>query len=340
MKQIKFNSFGPPFAVAACVDIPDLGEPAPWEVIVDVEVFPINVADIAILSGDYGNLPQLPASLGMEGVGTISNCGSRVMDLAVGDRVVILANNNWTEQRKVAISAVQKVSKDADLTQISLLKVNPATAYMLLNNFVTLEPEDWVIQSAPLSSVGQCVIQLAKAQGVKTVNIIHRPELRDEVKKRGGDVVIEDGTDLGERVRAAIGLEPIRIAFDAVAGEGVQRLADCLCDGGQVINYGILSGEPCVMAAEQTVFRGISLKGFWLSKILNRISKVERNNLFETLGSLIEYGELKIDIDSYYPISDIKSALHRAIERKKNGKVMVYTKYAPDQIKHTSLKAS
>lgn len=333
MKHIQFNSFGPPFAVASCVNAPDLGDPSPWEVIVDVEVFPINVADIAILAGDYGTLPQLPSTIGMEAVGTISECGEAIEELDVGDRVVILANNNWAERRKVAISAVQKVPKDVDLAQMSLLKVNPATAYMLLNDFVELEPGDWVIQSAPLSSVGQCIIQLAHAQGFKTVNVIHRPEIKAAVSELGGDVVLEDGPNLGARARAAIGLDPIRLALDAVAGPGVERLADCLCDGGQVVNYGILSGESCVLAAEQTVFRGISLKGFWLSKILNRIPRHKRSALFDILSNLVADQKLHIDVDSYYPITDIKAALQRAMERGRQGKVLVYTKFAPDHIK-------
>jgi mitochondrial enoyl-[acyl-carrier protein] reductase / trans-2-enoyl-CoA reductase len=340
MKQVKFNAFGPPFAVAACLEGPDVGDPSSWEVIVNVELFPINVADLAMLAGDYGTLPQLPATIGMEAVGTVAQCGEAVQGLEVGDRVVILANNNWSERRKVALTAVHKVPRDIDIAQLSLLKVNPATAYMLLNHFVKLEPGDWVVQSAPLSGVGQSILQLAKAQGIKTINVIHRPELKDQVLELGGDVVIEDSADLGERVRAATGLNSIRLALDAVAGPGIQRLADCLSDGAQIINYGMLSGESCVLAPEQTIFRGITLKGFWLSKLLNRMSNKERNELFGKLSHLIADQQLKIEIDSYYPLTDIRSALQRATERGRQGKVLVYTKFAPDHIKKQKLTAA
>ncbi len=333
MKQVKFNTFGPPFAVASCVDGADVGDPSPWEVIVNVEVFPINVADLAMLAGDYGTLPQLPASIGMEAVGTVSQCGDAVQALEEGDRVVILANNNWAERRKVTLNAVQKVPKDIDVAQLSLLKVNPTTAYMLLNDFVALEPGDWIIQSAPLSSVGQSVLQLAQSRGIKTVNVIHRPELKERVMERGGDVVMEDGPDLSQRVQALIGLAPISLALDAVAGPGTQHLADCLSDGGRIINYGMLSGESCVLAPEHIIFRGISLEGFWLSKIVNRMSHQDRNDLFGQLTQLIANQKLNIEIDSYYPMSDLKSAIQRAMERGRQGKVLVYTKFAPDHIK-------
>lgn len=346
MKQVKFNAFGPPFAVARCQEAPDVGDPSPWEVIVNVEAFPINVADLAMLAGDYGTLPRLPATIGMEAVGTVAECGEAVKGVNVGDRVVILANNNWAERRKVTLNAVQKVPKDLDVAQLALLKVNPATAYLLLHNVVELKPGDWIIQSAPLSSVGQCVLQLAQAKGIKTVNVVHRPELKDEVLQRGGNIVIEDspdfaagsGPDLAEQVRAALGLDPICLALDAVAGAGIQRLADCLADGGRIVSYGMLSGEPCQIAPEQLIFRGLSLQGFWLSKLVNRMSHQDRHDLFGTLSELMAQQQLRLDIDSYYPLSDIQAAIQRAMDRGRNGKVMVYTKYAPDDIKQRKSK--
>lgn len=326
MKQIQFTTFGQPSAVARCVDVPDVGSPSAWEVVVDIEAFPINVADLAMLSGRYGTLPKLPASIGMEAVGRVAEFGSAVQDLAVGDRVVLLGNNNWAERRKVPISTVHKVSASGDVAQFSLLKVNPASAYLLLKNFLSLESGDWIIQTAPLSSVGQCIIQLAKKWGIQTINVIHRADIAADVQALGGDIVVEDTDDLAQRVRSAVGPEPIRLALDAVAGPGIQRLAECLTEEGQIINYGMLSGENCVLSSDQTIFRGISLKGFWLSKILNRISRSDRTTLFDTLSSLVIDGDLKIDIDSCFSLTDINQALKRAEQRGRKGKVVVFVK--------------
>ncbi|KPQ33553.1 MAG: Zn-dependent oxidoreductase [Phormidesmis priestleyi Ana] len=332
MKQIQFSSFGRPCSVARCIDVPDIEKPSAWEVVVDIEMFPINIADLAILSGDYGTLPTPPATVGLEAVGRVAEYGTAIKDLSVGDRVLLLANDNWSERRKVSRSAIYKFSSDIDLSQSALLKVNPATAHLLLKNFATWEPGDWLIHSAPLSSVGQCIIQLAKAQGIKTVNVVHRQGMKDEILKRGGDVVVEDGPDLKERVRAAIGLEPIRLGLDAVAGPGIQHLAECLSDGGQIVNYGMLSGESCSLSPNQTIFHNISLKGFWLSKILNRLPQNERTALFDTLSYLVAQDQLKMDIDSYFSITDITSALQRAEQRGRQGKVLVYTQFAPEDI--------
>lgn len=323
MKQIQFQSFGQPSLVARCVEVPDVGSPSAWEVVVEIEAFPINVADLAMLSGNYGTLPKLPATIGMEAVGKVIECGTAVKTLSIGDRVVLLGNNNWAERRKVPLGAVHRVDTDGDATQYAMLKVNPATAYLLLTNFINLEPGDWIIQTAPLSSVGQCIIQIAQARGLKTINVVHRADIKAEIIDRGGDIVLVDDPDLADRVRAAIGHDPLQLALDAVAGSGVQRLAECLSEGGQIINYGMLSNESCAISAEQTIFRGISLKGFWLSKILNRMSQAERTDLFDTLSHLMTSGKLKIDVDGCFPIADIHQALRRAEARGRNGKVIV-----------------
>lgn len=323
MKQIQFDTFGPPSLVAKCVEVADVGAPSAWEVVVDIVAFPINVADLAMLAGRYGTLPKLPSTIGMEASGIVAEVGSAVKDLQPGDRVVVLGNNNWAERRKLAVGAVHKVPNDSDMHQMSMLKVNPTTAQVLLTDYVELSAGDWVLQSAPLSSVGRCVIQLAKAKGLKTINVVRRIETAPEVIALGGNHVVEDGPDLAQRIRALVRHDPIKLALDAVAGSGVQRLAECLSEGGKIVNYGMLSNEPCLLDPEQTIFRGISLHGFWLSKLLNRLSLVERKTLFDSMAQMIATGQLNIAVDSCFGIRDISAAIQRAEQSGRGGKVLI-----------------
>ena len=323
MKEIRFASFGQPSLVAKSVEVPDVGPPSAWEVVVDVEAFPINPADLAMLSGRYGKLPKLPSTIGMEAVGRVALRGTAVKDLEIGDRVVILANNNWAERRKVPAATVHKVPADGAVAQYAMLKVNPATAYMLLNRFQKLSEKEWIVQTAPLSSVGRCVVQIAKTMKVRTINVVKRAETKPNVLELGGDVAIEDGPDLAQRVRAAIGQRPPRLALDAIAGPGVQRLAECLGEGGQIVNYGMLSAENCSLSPEQCIFRGVSLVGFWLSSVLNRLTLPERTSLYSAISDMVVSGTLNMAIDSQFPFSEITEALRRAEQSGRSGKVIV-----------------
>jgi NADPH:quinone reductase-like Zn-dependent oxidoreductase len=246
-----------------------------------------------------------------------------VKEIQVGDRVVLLANDNWAQRRKVPLAAVHKVPVDADVQQMAMLKVNPATATMLLDQFVALETSDWIIQNAPLSSVGECVTQLAKIKGIRTVNIVRRPESIARVLELGGDVALEDGPDLAARVEKATRNAPIKLSLDAVAGPGIQRMAECLTEGGKIVNYGMLSGEACRLEPDQTIFRGITLVGFWLSRMLNRLSLHERRTLFDSLAQWMMEGKLKIDVDTEYPFSRVIEAIHHAEQPRRNGKIIV-----------------
>ncbi|HEX6141516.1 MAG TPA: zinc-dependent alcohol dehydrogenase family protein [Geminicoccaceae bacterium] len=322
MKQVQFRAFGTPHEVADCVEVEDVGAPGADEVVVEVEAFPINPADLLTISGGYAVRPQLPATLGAESVGRIAARGSRVSGLEVGDRVIVLARDNWTQKRRVPASAVLKV-EGGDVLQLAMLKVNPATALLMLRNYVDLQPGDWVIQDAANSGVGVNLIKLARADGFRTVNVVRRPELVGPLEAEGADVVVVDGDDLAERVRTANRDQPIRLAIDAVGGTAITRLGDCLAEGGTIVNYGLLSGEPCQIRADQTIFKGLTLTGFWLAKALTTMPRPALEDLYADLGRRVASGELRVAVEATYGIEDIKAALEHAARAGRSGKVLV-----------------
>ena len=90
-----------------------------------------------------------------------------------------------------------------------MLKVNPITAWRMLHDFVSLQPGDWLIQNAANSGAGQCVIQVARELGYKTVNVVRRAELVDELRSLGGDVVVVNGENVRDEVSAATQSGPL-----------------------------------------------------------------------------------------------------------------------------------
>jgi NADPH:quinone reductase-like Zn-dependent oxidoreductase len=323
MKQVQFAAFGVPHEVAGCVDVPDVGAPDADEVVIEVEAFPINPADLLTITGGYAVRPQLPATLGAEGVGRIAAAGSNVQHLAAGDRVINLGRDNWCQRRRVPAAQALKVPAEADVLQLAMLKVNPATALLMLRSYVDLQPGDWVIQDAANSGVGTNLIKLAKADGIRTANVVRRELLVRPLQGIGADVVVVDGDDLAERVQRATGGASIRLAIDAIGGAMVLRLADCLAEGGTVVNYGLLSGQPCQLGAHHTIFKGITLTGFWLQKALTSMARPELEALYADLAARIAEGTLHVEVEATYPIEEIKAALAHAEREGRSGKVLV-----------------
>jgi mitochondrial enoyl-[acyl-carrier protein] reductase / trans-2-enoyl-CoA reductase len=323
LKQIRFDAFGPPSHAARCCEVPAPGEPSAWEVLVDVEACAINPADLARLAGRYGELPKLPATLGLEAVGRVVACGASVTDLAVGHRVILISNDNWCQQRRLAASQVFKVDASLDVLQLAALKVGACTALELVRRQIALERGAWIVQTAPLSGVGRAVMQIARHDGLRTLNIVRRPDAVDEVKAAGGDAAVVDGPDLVRAAKDVMGRAPAMLALDAVGGDGVARLAPLLERGGTIVNYGMLSGQPIALNGDDVIFGGITLKGFWLTQRLARMTHVQRNTLIGEAVELLRLGVLRADVSATYTLDAIGSALRHADEPGRRGKVFL-----------------
>ena len=189
---------------------------------------------------------------------------------------------------------------------------------------VDLVDGDWVIQDAANSGVGRHVIRLARARGLHSVNIVRRESLVDELKAHGADVVVVDGDHLAERVREEAGAEaPIRLGIDAVGGTPCQRLASCLSDGGMVVNYGFLSGEPCMITPHQAIIHDITLKGFWLMRKMQGLSREEIGALYAEMAAAFMDGTLEVPVEGSYGLADAKAALAHAWKSGRDGKVVL-----------------
>ena len=325
MLAAQVSAFGRPETVIEVVEQADPGEPGPDEVVVDTEFVPINPADVLNLEGKYGAAPPaLPMTPGAEGVGRIAKAGSAVRHVKPGDRVLLPGPGCWRERIKAPGKAVFALPGDADSKQLAMLRVNPPTAYLMLHRIVAPKPGQWVIQNAANSGVGHCLIRLARLAGVKTVNVVRREELIAPLRAYGGDVVLVDGPDLDARVRAAIGeAAALPLAIDAVGGSGTQRLARCLSDGGTVVNYGLLSGEPCMVDGRETVFRDVRLQGFWLRKWYVDTPPAQIADLYRELTAKVADGTLAVEVEAVYPIRKIKEAVAHAARGGRSGKILV-----------------
>jgi trans-2-enoyl-CoA reductase len=135
--------------------------------------------------------------------------------------------------------------------------------------------------------------------------------------------VLVDGPDLDARARAATGGAPLPLAIDAVGGSGTQRLARCVDDKGVVVNYGLLSGEPCAIDGRETVFRDVTLRGFWLRRWFTETPPAEIGKLYARLAALVEEGTLKVEVEQVYPLAKIKDAVAHAAREGRAGKILL-----------------
>lgn len=323
MKQVLIESYGTPWEVARCADVPDVGAPAADEVVFDVLAFPINPADMGFCRGTYRLKPPLPATPGAECVGRVTAVGAQVKHVKPGDLVINLQRENWAQKRKVKGDDAIPLPAGIDLKQAAMVRINPPTAALMLSDFVELKGGDWVIQNVANSAVGRLLIVLAHQRGLRTVNVVRRPELADELKQLGADLVVVDGDDLAARVARETGEAPIKLGVEAIGGKATGRLCDCVASDATVVHYGSMSGQNPEVSRNNFTYRGVKLTGFMLGRFLARRSAQKIRDIYADLAGQVMAGKLFAPVDTIYPIDKIKDALAHADKGGRNGKILV-----------------
>ncbi len=323
MRRLQLIAHGKPLEVTELntVSQPTLG---PEDVLISMEAAPLNPSDFLLVRGIYGVRPAFPFSLGSEGVGRVTQTGSKVDAALQGKRVVILPTyeqGTWADQVVVPVRNVVPVSDKADPLQLAMIGINPATAYLLLSRYVSLMPGDWIGQTAANSAMGQYIIALAKLAGVKTLNVVRRKEAAEQVRQLGGDRVILQGDNLNKDVEQALGGKRLSLVLDTVGGTPVGELAKSLKTGGSIVSYALESGQFPALSPE-FLFRGLSLHGFWLINWIRNAPRTEIQEIYQKLGDLVADGSLSAAVEHVYPLEQYKEAFEQSLKSNRSGKIL------------------
>ena len=304
-------------------------ESRPWptpvagEAVVKMRAAPINPADLNHIEGKYPIRAELPATPGFEGAGVVVDIGANVTNIGPS-ALVILPHNVGTWRDAVAVKADELVVVPAGIEPVyaAMLKINPMTAWRLLHDYVDLEKGDWLIQNAANSAAGRAVVQIAHELGYKTVNVVRRAELIDELHAEGGDVVLVDGENLREEMKAATSGAPIRLGLNAVGGDSALRLANCLAPESTLVTYGAMSLQPLKIPNGLLIFKDLRFRGIWINKWYDNATKQERMEAFRLLFEMAKRGLLKTKVEKAYPLTEAKAAVTHAAQGKRSGKII------------------
>jgi NADPH:quinone reductase-like Zn-dependent oxidoreductase len=324
MRQLQLMAHGEPSDV---IELSTVSKPAlgPEEVLISMEAAPLNPSDFLFVRGTYGVRPAFPSSVGAEGVGRVAKIGSKVDIALQGKRVLILPTyeqGTWADQVVVPVRNIVPMSDEADALQLSMIGINPVTAYLLFSRYVSLMPGDWIGQTAANSAMGQYIIALAKLAGVKTLNVVRRKEAAEQVRQWGGDRVVVQGDNLQKDIEEALDGKKLRLVLDTVGGTPVGELAKSLKAGGPVVVYALQSGQFPAFSPGDFLFRGLSLHGFWLINWIRNAPRTEIQETYQKLGDLVADGSLSAAVEHVYPLERFKEAFEHALKPNRSGKVL------------------
>jgi trans-2-enoyl-CoA reductase len=322
IKAIVYQAHGKPEEVLR-LEEQKLQAPAADEALVRVLAAPINPADLNQIEGKYPIRAPLPATPGFEGAGVVEEIGGSVQGLAVGRQVILPHDlGTWREACVVKADKLVTVPDEIKPEQAAMLKINPLTAWRMLHDFVVLQPGDWVIQNAANSAAGRAAIQISRELGYKTVNVVRRAELIEELRAEGGDVVLLDNEDLREAVAGATNGALIRLALNAVGGESALRLAKIVAPEATIVTYGAMSLRPLTLPNGLLIFKNLHFTGFWVNKWHEQATATLRSETFARIFELAQRGLLETKVERTYSLGDFTEAVARASKGKRDGKVV------------------
>ncbi len=327
MRAVQLTAYGNPIEGLKYVNLPEPDAPGPNQVLIEVEFSPIDPSDLSLARGIYPSRPALPSVIGNEGVGRVLTVGAGVKNVKVGDRVVpplyaaragrVRSSFIWQERMILPANGLFALPPDADPRQLAMLAINPPTAALLLSEYVDLKPGEWVVQNGANSGVGRWVIAFAKARGLKTVNIVRRPELVAELKAIGADVVVVDSPNVSKEIKAAVGQDELRLALDGVSGPASGVLAATLSPRGTLVSFAAMSRVPMSISPMDVIFKPLTVRGFWMvhPEFAAKLAPASAQ-----AAEMIASGKVQIPVAATYPLSSIKEAVEHA---QRGGKVLL-----------------
>jgi len=310
MKAIHLTAYGNPAQNLKLVEVSEPKAPSASEALVRMEYAPINSSDLLFAKGFYFLNPKLPSVIGGEGAGIVEAIGPGVTSVKIGDRVTIpFRTFTWAEKVLAPAGGLFVVPPSIDAKTASMLNINPVTAVLLLNEFVTLKPGDWIVLNAANSHVARCLIATVKSRGLRIAGIVRRPELIPEIEALGADFVGIESPELSQQIQTTTGVMPIRLGLDAVGGPATAAIASVLAPGGHLVTYAQMSGLPIQVRQGDLIGKRLNIHGFWmyyeeyLPKIPAALTEATR---------LVASGKLTLPMTATYKPSEIKEAIEHS----------------------------
>lgn len=323
MRSASYNKFGEPSAVLSASDT-ELPEPTANEIRIKTILAPIHNHDLATIRGTYGYKPELPAIGGSEAVGTIDALGDKVEGFEIGQRVSVAnVHNTWAEFFTAPAEFVFAIPDSIKDEMAAQLIAMPLSALMLLE-YVNLQYGQWVIHNAANGAVGKTLAILAAGRGINTINIVRSDEAKEQLENAGikNNFSTADD-DWQDQVRATVGDQRIIAAIDSVGGDASGQLQSLLGEGGTIVAFSALSGEPMALNSGQLIFNKVTAKGFWGTDTSVNMNQKNKQRLVNELIERTTSGKLKLPVDSIYDLTEVTKAVSKDTQSNKTGKVLL-----------------
>lgn len=323
MRALIHDTFGDPAEVLHVADV-ETPEPGPGEVRVRTVLASIHNHDLWTIRGTYGFKPELPARSGTEAVGVVDAVGEGVTTLQPGQRVVTGGTFGvWAEYFVAPAAALVPVPDGIDDEAAAQLISMPFSALSLLE-YLDVAPGQWIAQNAANGAVGRLVAQFAAARGVHVLGLVRRAEGIAELAEAGiSGVVATDDDTWRDRVIEITGGAPIVAGVDSVGGSASDDVLSLLADDGTLVVFGAMASPTMSLSSGSVIFRQVTVKGFWGSKVSRAMDASARAALIGEVIRGVGDGSVTLPVAAVHSFDEASLAVRANFEPGRVGKLLL-----------------
>lgn len=210
------------------------------QVLIKVEAFGLNFADVMARRGMYKEAPPLPAILGYDVAGIIEAVAEDIVDFKKGDRVTAMTRfGGYGEYAVTNASAVAIMPARLDAATATALTTQYCTAVYAASEMVNLYKGDKVLIHSGAGGVGTALIQFAKYKQCEIFATAGSPDKIAYLKQLGVQHAINYNTeDFEKTIKEITAQKGVDVIFDAVGGSSVKKGIRLLAPGGRLVCYG------------------------------------------------------------------------------------------------------
>jgi len=312
-KAIRIHATGGP-EVLVWEDI-EVGEPGPGQVRLQQSACGLNYIDVYGRSGMYP-VGELPAVLGMEGVGVVDAVGEAVEGLNAGDRVAYPMNlGAYAQARLIDASKLVSLPDSISDETAAAMMLKGLTAHYLLFRTYPVKAGDSILVYAAAGGVGLILCQWANLLGATVIGCVGSEEKAQLARDNGcHHTILYQNEDIPSRVRELTGGSGAAVAYDSIGKATFEASLDSLRPFGVLATYGNASGpvdpfNPAILAGKGSLYVTRPTLATHIST--RDLLDEGATRLLDVVGS----GQVQISFNQIMPLADCAEA-HRQLEAR------------------------
>ena len=293
-----------------------VGAPGPGQVRLQQTACGLNYIDVYGRSGMYP-VGDLPAVIGMEGVGSVAAIGDGVADLAIGDRVAYPMNlGSYAEQRLIDADKLVKLPDDISDETAAAMMLKGLTAHYLLFRTYPVQAGDTILVYAAAGGVGLILCQWARQLGANIIGCVGSQEKAELARENGcHHTILYRDEDIATRVREITDGEGAAVAYDSIGQATFESSLNSLRPFGVLATYGNASGKvepfgPHILASKGSLYVTRPTLATHIST--KALLQEGADRLFAAVSS----GKVNINVNQTFALADCAEA-HRQLEARK-----------------------